>query len=78
VSPRQVIVALHVETEADAEELAAFVRAEGLIAVIEAPELLDLPFAGGIVQKGWVVRVEGPPDAVHAFAARMKESMGNG
>jgi len=55
------IVKLYVKSEADANEAAAWVRAEGLEAVIEPPELLDL--APGPVQKGWVVRVDGAPDA---------------
>ena len=75
MSQRSAIVKLDVKTKADANDTAACVRAEGVDAVIEPPELLELPGAGGSVEKGWAVRVEGPPDAVLAFASRMKENL---
>ena len=67
------VVKLYAESEADANETAAWVRAEGLDAVIEPPEVFDLP--PGPVQKGWAVRVEGEPDAVLALGERMRENL---
>ena len=64
---------LYAESEADANETAAWVRAQGLDAVIEPPELLDLPPEP--VRKGWAVRVEGEPDAVLALGERMREKL---
>lgn len=69
------MVKLYVKTEAEANETAAWVRAEGLTAVIESPELIQLSSEDARFETGWAVRVEGDPDEVVALGRRVQKEL---